>query len=132
MALMRPLDLTASPLFEPLLSLEFGGTRPEDLADDYTCRAFIDDGQGMAFIFRRPDGSEISLIFHDAVLLQSAGKFAAGATLDSFYRGRYEINKRVVDKQGARRFFYLDFVDDDFSITLAATSVIAELAETSD
>lgn len=126
---IRPVDLTASPLYEPLLALEFGGTRPEDLADDYVCLAFVDDGNGLAFLFRRSDGAEISLIFHDAVLLQSAGKFEAGTTLDSFYRGRYEVGKKVTDQQGARRFFYLDFVDEDFAVTLAATAVIAELTE---
>ena len=129
MSWMNPLDLTHAPILQDLLELDFGlEPRPEDLHNDYSARAFVDDGTGLAFIFRRgADGAEISLVFEDAVLLESAGRFGVGATLDIWYRGRYVVNDVLVEQHGARRFYYLDFIEEDFSVTLAAVRVTAQL-----
>ncbi|MBC7447047.1 MAG: hypothetical protein H7330_03215 [Hymenobacteraceae bacterium] len=129
---MNPLDLTHTPLLDgDVLDLDFGvDSRPEDLHNDYSCRAFVDDGDGLAFLFRRADGAEISLIFESAVLLESAGRFGVGTTLLAFYRGRYfadgDSRNALVEQQGARYFYYLDFIEADFSLTLASTRVTAQ------
>ncbi len=125
-----PLDLTHAPLLHDLLDLDFGlGPVPEALHTAYTTRVFVDDGSGLALILRRhADGAEISLIFEDAVLLESAGKFAPGATPDGFYRGRYVVEGALTEQHGTRTFFYLDFVDDEFSVVLAAARVTAEFS----
>ncbi len=128
---MHPLDLTHAPLLDELLDLDFGWSgQLEDLHSDYTCRAFVHDGDGLAFLLRRADGAEISLIFESAVLLESAGRFALGTTLLSFYRGRYfadaDPSRTLVEQQGPRYFYYLDFIEADFSVTLAAARVTAE------
>jgi hypothetical protein len=127
---MSSLALTHTPLFESLTELDFGTGTPEDLTTGYTCRAFVDDGTGIAFIFRRgANGAEISLIFQDAVLLESAGRFAAGTTLDSFQRGRYFLDDALLEEHGGRYFYLLDFVEEDFSLTLAASGVSAQFEE---
>ncbi len=131
---MPSLDLTQFPLFDPLAQLDFGpDTCPTDLTDGYNCRAFVDDGTGIAFIFRYGvDGAEISLIFHDAVLLESAGRFVAGATLDSLQRCRFTVESKLLEAYGGRQFYQIDFVEEDFSLTLAATAVTAQLDEASE
>lgn len=128
---MNPINLTHALLLDSLLELDFGlKPVPEDLHTNYTCRAFVDDGDGLAFIFRRADGAEISLIFEAAVLLESAGRFAMGATPDGFYRGRYVVDGQLVEQHGPRRFYYLDFIEEDFSAALAATRVTAQFTPT--
>lgn len=123
---MSHLPLTHAPLLEPQLELEFEPGQAQDLAADYVCTAFLDDGEGLAFLFRNPaTGAQVSLIFQHAVLLEAAGRFQSGAVLDNFHRGHYEVGGETREEERGRYFYYLDFIDDDFSVTLAAAAVEA-------
>jgi len=133
---MKQIDLTSSKLFKNLIEFDDDETYI-DIHNDYFCYQikYDEDLESIQMLFNSVDSSaifekvDIELsgiqIIKMSLLLRSELK--KKITLDTFYRGRYEIEGvlKEYSDQG-KPYFYIEF-DEGYSMELFANSVKAFL-----
>jgi hypothetical protein len=120
------IELTNIELFKSLVSLELDKT-VIDLHNDYDCTSlqYKAEERLLEFCFEVVDGNSSTVIvrFEGATvskfnLLRKATKDAC--TLNNFYRGRFEVNGKLLEYSPlGERYYYIEFEDGDVFEVLA-------------
>jgi hypothetical protein len=138
---MKQINLTKSELFENLIEL----TKESiyiDLHNDYDCKHVLYDEvlKTICISFDSINSSnsynKVDIRFEgievNKISLQLQSGLQKDITLDTFYRGRYEVDGDVKEfSQEGKPYFYIDF-DEEYSIELFTSSVVAILYEETD
>lgn len=102
-------------LFKNLAEWDLEGTY-FDLRKDFECFAVRYEKNVLVLEFKESVSptSHFSMTCENAELIRinaSVKKPAEALTLDNFYRGNYEVNGHLIDVDGVRAYFYLEFYE---------------------
>lgn len=131
------MDLTNIPLFQEMTSIDAFGYSV-DLHNDYHCFAltFDKDDRSLNLAFtpnhRVPNNPRLCLIFRSAVITSLNMKLEGdldARTIDSLYRGRFEVNSETLAEYSpdGKSYFYIEFANGTKLELFCANVFIAEV-----
>jgi hypothetical protein len=119
---MAIIELTNAELLKDLTTVETVDTF-FDLHNDYTCTnidyKLLDKMLGFLFEPNKSDAAKnnLYLLFENATIVNlnlDLTRTTDGSTLDSFYRGRYQLEDTLVEyAPTGEGYFYLEFIEGD-------------------
>ena len=109
---MLTIDLTEINLFEDLLQIELQD-KIIDIHNDYDLKKInLLPNISLQLIFQHSENkNEIYLVFEEVEFIEFEIRISTDLTIDNFYRGRYEFEKKLYDDFNDKKCFYIDFCE---------------------
>jgi hypothetical protein len=121
---MKILDITPLEFIKSVVEIEIYHGTFIDLHGESVCTSFFAHKGNVEFLFENNKFGKVSILFEKSKIIDQSGVFLPGCTMDDLYRGR--VNDFDAD-QDKGLYFYISFIEDDFSLTIKANRILLSI-----